>query len=433
MRPGPRIQATIDLIEAVADSLDVTDRTVAHFFRRRRYAGAKDRAAITALFYAIVRRRAWLEWRLINVAAGQFDGARPIVLAQLADGGIPDGELSALFDGTEHAPAALTLEELSLVQALRRPPSGTPPPPVAGNYPGWLHDSLDRRFGANLSAEMAALNGRAPLDLRVNVLRTDRQTVLAHLQGEGYDAELTKYSPWGIRLPDSPRLETHVLYGDGLIEIQDEGSQIVAALLGAQPGERVVDYCAGGGGKALALAVAMGNRGRVIACDIGPQRLGDLPARIARAGTDIVITHILGGARDHDLTARPVDRVLLDVPCSGTGTWRRQPNERWSLSREKINNYNKIQGDLLVKGSALVAPGGTLLYATCSVLVEEGEDRVASFLAASPGFETIDIATVWTACGLAGAPPCPGPFLKLTPHATQTDGFFAAVLRRKTA
>jgi 16S rRNA (cytosine967-C5)-methyltransferase len=432
VRPGPRIQATIDLMEAVAANPDVTDRTVAAFFRRRRYAGAKDRAAITGLFYAIVRRRAWLEWRLINIAAGGLEGARPIVLAQLADGGVPDNELTALFDGSEHAPVPLSLEEQALVQALRRAPSGTPPPPVAGNYPGWLHGALDRRFGANLSAEMAALNGRAPLDLRVNVLRADRKSVLEQLRGEGLTAEPTEFAPWGVRLPDSPRLETHPLYRDGLIEIQDEGSQIVAALVGARPGDRVVDYCAGGGGKALALAAAMDNRGEVVACDVKAQRLSDLPARVARAGAGIVIAHVLNESGD-DLAGAPFDRVLLDVPCSGIGAWRRQPNERWSLNQEKLNNYNKLQDELLAKGARLLSPGGVMVYATCSVLAEEGEDRIASFLAQTTAFTTIDVAAVWSSSGLGGSPPGAGPFLNLSPHATNTDGFFAAVLRRAPA
>ncbi|MDA0367920.1 MAG: RsmB/NOP family class I SAM-dependent RNA methyltransferase [Proteobacteria bacterium] len=428
MRPGPRIQATIDLLEAVETNDDAADRIVAAFFRRRRYAGAKDRAAITKLFYALMRRRAWLEWRLVNIAAGGYDGPRHIVLAQLADGGVPDEELTALFDGSDHAPAPLSLEELSLVQSLRRPPSGTPPPPVAGNYPSWLHGALERRFGADLSAEMAALNDRAPVDLRVNILRTDRTTLLERLRAEGFAAEPTPFSRWGIRLAESPRLDAHPLYREGLVEIQDEGSQIVAALVGARPGDRIVDYCAGAGGKSLALAAAMGNHGEVVACDVSSGRLRALDPRVHRAGADIVKGHVLSESGG-DFDGAKFDRVLLDVPCSGSGAWRRQPSARWKLSRDKLNKFNELQSELLVKGSDIVAPGGTLIYATCSVLREEGEDRIAQFLAQSAGFTCLDINAVWSAV-LDGEPPCAGPFLSLSPHACGTDGFFAAVMRR---
>jgi 16S rRNA (cytosine967-C5)-methyltransferase len=379
---------------------------------------------VSELVYAILRRRAWLDWRLANAGAGTGQ-ARLLVLAQLADGEVPDNEIAALFDGSEHAPLALSLEETAIIQLLRRPPSGSPPPSVVGNYPSWLHAKLERRFGTNLAAEMAALNERAPLDLRVNTLRSDRSNVLEQLRADGFDAEPTPYARTGVRVAGSRRIDSHAHYREGLVEIQDEGSQIVADLVGAQPGERIIDYCAGAGGKTLALAALMGNQGEVVACDTGPVRLRNLAPRAARAGA----TNIRICAQDNPETTGVADRVLLDVPCSGTGAWRRRPDARMAFSQEKLNEYNALQGELLVKGAALTAPDGVLVYATCSILVEEGADRVESFLDSSGNFEVVPPDALWTQF-LDGDRPGAGPFVNLSPASTRTDGFFVAVLRR---
>ena len=424
MRPGPRIQASIDLLDAIDAGGDAADRLVAAYFRRRRYAGSKDRAAITELVYAVLRRRAWLEWRLANAGAG-VQGARLTVIAQLADGGVGDGDITALFDGSDHAPAPLTLEESAIVQLLRRPPSGSPPPSVAGNYPGWLHDALESRFGNGLATEMAALNDRAPLDLRVNSLKSSRSAVLAQLIDEGFDAQPTPFAREGIRLVGARRIDVHPLYREGVIEIQDEGSQIVAALVDAEPGERVVDYCAGAGGKALALSAAMRGQGEIIACDTGAARLRNMGPRLARAGAENIRVWSL---EEGELEVM-ADRVLLDVPCSGTGAWRRRPEARWHLSQEKFSNYSKLQDELLVKGATVTAPNGVLVYATCSVLEVEGADRIDTFLDRTAGFEVVDVDPLWPRV-LDGERPDQGRFVNLSPASSNTDGFFIAILRR---
>jgi 16S rRNA (cytosine967-C5)-methyltransferase len=423
VRPGPRIQASIDLLNSVEAGDDAADRIVAAYFRRRRYAGSKDRAAVTELVYAVLRRRAWLGWRLSNAGAGG-QGARLMVIAQLVDGGVPENEIAALFDGSEHAPTPLSLEEAAIVQLLQRPPSGTPPPSVAGNYPGWLHSALEQRFGTNLAAEMAALNERAPLDLRVNMVRSNRESVLARLRADGFDAKPTPFARSGVRLVDARQIDAHPLYRDGLIEIQDEGSQIVAALVGAQAGERIIDYCAGAGGKALALAAVMGDHGEIIACDTSSARLRKMVPRLARAGANIVHPCSMEEA----CVQGKFDRVLLDVPCSGIGAWRRRPEARWLFSEEKLIKYNELQDDLLVKGAEATAKNGTLVYATCSVLRAEGEDRIGSFLERVPGFEVVDADQIWPEL-LDGVRPDQGPFVNLSPATSATDGFFVAVLR----
>lgn len=426
MRPGPRIQASIDLLNSVEAGDDAADRIVAAYFRRRRYAGSKDRAAVTELVYAVLRRRAWLGWRLSNAGAGG-QGARLMVIAQLVDGGVPENEIAALFDGSEHAPTPLSLEEAAIVQLLQRPPSGTPPPSVAGNYPGWLHGALEQRFGTNLAAEMAALNERAPLDLRVNTARSNRESILARLRADGFNAEPTPFARSGVRLVDARQIDAHPLYRDGLLEIQDEGSQIVAALVGAQAGERIIDYCAGAGGKALALAAVMGDHGEIIACDTSSARLRKMAPRLARAGVNIVHPRSMEEAG----VQGKFDRVLLDVPCSGIGAWRRRPEARWHLAEEKLIEYNDLQDDLLVKGATITAKNGALVYATCSVLRSEGEDRIASFLERVPGFEVVDADQIWPEL-LDGVRPDQGPFVNLSPAASATDGFFVAVLRNTT-
>ncbi len=402
------------------------DRVVSAYFRQRRYAGAKDRNAVTETFYAVMRRRAWLEWRLANVGSAGLPDGRTLLIAQLADAGVGDDEVRALFDGSPHAPSPLTLEEQAVIQMLRRPPSGTPPPSVAGNYPGWIHDMLVRRFGSGLPGEMAALNERAPLDVRVNTLKADRNEVLDRLRSTGVDAAPTPYSPIGLRIQGNPRIEADPSFKEGFIEVQDEGSQIAAALVGARPGERVIDYCAGAGGKSLALAAVMANRGEVIACDTSPTRLRGLRPRAKRAGATSIETLVLSEAE----APAPADRVLVDAPCSGTGTWRRQPAARWGLSQEIISYYSELQDTLLSKSSHLVRPGGSLVFVTCSILDEEGGDRIEAFLDSNRHFRSQDVAELWPRF-LDGPPPAAGPFLKLSPSSTDTDGFFVAVLRHE--
>ena len=223
---------------------------------------------------------------------------------------------------------------------------------------------------------------------------------------------------------DARRIDAHPLYREGLIEIQDEGSQIVAALVGAQPGERIIDYCAGAGGKALALAATMGDHGEIIACDMSSARLRNIAPRVARAGAKIVKPRSVEDAG----ASGKADRVLLDVPCSGTGAWRRRPEVRWLISEEKLQEYNELQDNILVKGAELTPKNGTLVYATCSVLRAEGEDRIASFLDRAPSFEVVDADKLWPKL-LEGVRPDQGPFVNLSPATSGTDGFFVAVLR----
>lgn len=433
MTPGARVAAAIELVAAVeAAPQRAADRLIAAFFRARRYAGAKDRAAVIDLAWAVLRRRGELLWRREVSGGAAFDGAPPdavaraLVLAALAlEQDLDLAEIAALCDGGTYAPEPLSDPEKSWIEALHEP-RPSPPDRVAGAYPAWLEDPLRRRFGEELVPEMEALTHRAPADFRVNTLKTTRAAALAALAGEGVGATPMPFSPLGVRL-DRPRpLERSEAFLRGWIEPQDEASQLVALLVDARPGMAVVDLCAGAGGKALALAAALAGEGRLIAVDADPDRLKRLAPRAERAGARFIECR---DAASVPLAPGGADRVLLDVPCSGSGAWRRRPEGRWRLTKADLERDLALQAALLDRGAALVRPGGRLIYATCSLLPEEDEDQVQAFLARRPEFRRLDAAALWAEI-LGGPAPFAGPDLLMTPKRHGTDGFYAAVLTK---
>lgn len=281
---------------------------------------------------------------------------------------------------------------------------------------------------------MSALNRPAPLDLRVNAAKATREEALAALAADGVSVEPTPLSPWGLRVKGMARVGGTRAFKQGLVEVQDEGSQIVAALVGARPGMTVVDFCAGAGGKTLALAAAMTRhariRGRLIACDTSQVRIERMTARLARAGTKTVRRVVLKDENDPALADfANADRVLADMPCSGSGAWRRDPLGKWRLRPDGLAQYIASQGRILDAAARLVRPGGRLVYATCSVLPEENEAQIASFLEQNNTFRIVPIAEAWGET-LGGVSQAGNQFLRLTPAASGTDGFFAAVLER---
>ena len=447
MRPGARVAAAIDILNQIESGTAPADRAFAGYFRSRRYAGSKDRSAVSDLVYGVLRRRGELEWRLSQAGPAAADEAagraRRLVMAGLAAEGHGAPEIAGLFDGTDHSPGVLDGGERDLLAVLGRRPDGAAPDWVSGNYPEWLDGALRARFGADLPAEMAAFNDRAPLDLRVNTLKAERPDVISRLALDGIEAVPCPYSPVGVRLPDAARVTSQAIFRDGAVEVQDEGSQIVALLAGAEPGMRVIDLCAGAGGKALAMAAAMNNRGQIFACDISRRTLDRLSVRRKRAGVRNLQTHLLPNeagvaalAAAHGLA----DRVLLDVPCSGSGAWRRSPDAKWRLTPDILEAHTARQGRLLEDGASLVRPGGRLIYATCSILPAENEDRIEAFLAAHGEFLLRPAGEIWPAALSGGFPANDWPAgdgaaqaetLVLTPHRTNTDGFFVAILERR--
>jgi 16S rRNA (cytosine967-C5)-methyltransferase len=383
MTPQARAQAAIDILDEVVaaarDAGPAADMIVQRYFKARRYAGSKDRRAVRDLVYAAIRR------------AGERPENGRSALVGLAD---ERPEVAALFDGSVHGPQPIAAAE---------------PRASAGVAPAWLEKPL----------EGLGLEQRAPLDLRVNRLRARREDI--RIEG----AEPTPHAPDGLRLPEGMQVERLPEWEAGLIEVQDEGSQLVTLACGAEPGMTVVDLCAGAGGKTLGLAATMEGRGRIIACDADRARLSRLMPRATRAGVTIAETRLLDGGREAGALADladSADLVVVDAPCSGTGTWRRNPEARWRLTPVRIDRLVALQARLLDVAAALVKPGGTLIHIVCSLLDEEGAGQAESFLSRHPGWVARPIALP------AGR--SHGPGHRLTPASDGTDGFFVAALVR---
>jgi 16S rRNA (cytosine967-C5)-methyltransferase len=384
MTPAARVQVGIevlDLVIAAARSNGASaDRIVAEWFRTRRFAGSGDRRAVRELVYGACR------------ACGEVPVSGRAALLLLAK---DDPALAALFDGSRHAPAPITPDE---------------PVASAGIAPAWLVTAL-AECGID-DDEAAALLGRAPLDVRLNRLKAPPQLPLP---GE------RTVAPDALRFPFGTPVEQWEAFKSGQIEVQDSGSQLACQALGAQPGETVIDLCAGAGGKTLALAAAMDNRGRLIACDTDRGRLSRLAPRAERAGAAAIEQRLLDPGREAaalaDLAGQ-ADAVLVDAPCSGSGTWRRNPEGRWRLTPRELERLGALQARLLDLAATLVKPGGRLVYVTCSLLDAEGADQAAAFLARHPEWRVQTPAI--------GAGRARGAGLRLTPAHDQTDGFFIA-------
>ncbi len=424
MTPSARLASAIALLEEIeAAPRRPADAVANDFFRGRRYIGSGDRRAVGEQVWAVLRARRRLGWWLDAAQLSQTP--RLLVAASLLLDGTSVEQLARLFSTGQYAPPALARSESEMLAALagRTLDFKAQPRPVRLELPDWIVPRLVARFGDALDPEMRAALGPAPLDLRVNLLKTTRDAARAALALEGIEAEPTPYSPWGLRVAGRRAVTTGAAFRDGLVEIQDEGSQLVAFLAGAVPGMRVADWCAGAGGKTLALAATMENKGQLVACDVSAARLDGAVRRLRRAGVHNAERHLVQpGDKWAKRRTGTFDRVLVDAPCTGTGTWRRNPDARARLREQDLTELLVKQAGILDDAARLVKPGGRMIYATCSVLPEEDEDQVSAFLARQPGFTTV-------------SPALPGdlsadPFLLLTPRRHGTDGFFAAVLER---
>jgi 16S rRNA (cytosine967-C5)-methyltransferase len=429
MTPAARVAAAIEVFGDIegrrrpaADALK--DWGLAH-----RFAGSKDRAAIASLVYDGLRRKASAAWLM-----GE-DTARAVVLGMLRlQRGMPADDIATLFSGERHAPSPLSAQER---ERLERASLDGAPAYVAGDCPDWIAPSLTRAFGDEVVSELQGLASRAPLDLRVNTLKAAREQAAAALAHLGPEA--TPHSPVGLRIRPAedgrgPAVQAEPEFLKGFIEIQDEGSQLAALLTGARAGEQVVDLCAGGGGKTLALAALMQNHGQIYATDGDARRLAPIHERLARAGARNVQVRTPRGRSDAvtDLDGR-IDCVLVDAPCTGSGTWRRNPDAKWRLRPGSLDVRRQEQAAVLERAAALVRPGGRIVYVTCSVLPEENDDAVAVFVARRPAFRPMPGADTAAAAGLgelAGAVRFTTHGLQMTPRLTATDGFYVARLER---
>lgn len=446
MTPAARLQAALDLLEAIASSPRPADGVASEFFRGRRFIGSKDRREIADRVWSMLRSWARSAWQVRHAALSTWPEGdvpewtavtpRQRLLADLIQRErVTLEEMEQLFSGDKFAPARLRERERSLIRALKseRVARADLPDWVAGEVPGWIVPRLAALYGEQTAAVLDALTVEAPVDLRVNTLKTDLTTAVQRLAEEGVEVMEGALSPVALRLIGRANLPATATFRDGLVEVQDEGSQILALLVDARPGQAVVDFCAGAGGKSLAIAAAMENKGRLVACDVSVGRLERSAVRLKRAGVHNVVRHPLEGERDKWVkrSAGRYDRVLIDAPCSGTGTWRRNPDAKWRLREQDVRELTEKQASILSSAARLTKAGGRVIYATCSLLADENEKQVESFLAANPDFRLIPVAEVWASVFPADRPcPVEGPMLRLDPATHGTDGFFAAILER---
>ena len=433
MIPSARLAAAIEVVADIEARRRPAVDALKDWGLNHRFAGSSDRAAIAGLVYDALRRKSSSAWIAGN------NSPRGVLLGMLRqERGLSVDELEKLCSGARFSPPPLTAAEQASLSAHNL--AGAPAP-VLGDYPEWLDPYFSRVFGDDRAAEGAALARRAPLDLRVNTLRCERDEVRPKL--EDLHAEPTQWSPIGLRIrlaadAKNPALHAEPAFRKGMVEIQDEASQLAALFAGAKPGEQVVDLAAGAGGKTLALAAAMDNHGQIYATDIDKRQLAPIHERIARAGARNIQVRTPRGDDDvlADLAGR-ADVVLIDAPCTGTGTWRRNPDAKWRVRPGALAERQKQQASLLDRAVSLTKPGGRIAYITCSVLSEENGDQIRAFTGRHPDFSVEKPAEMGQALGeraylFARAALISEEGLLMTPRRTDTDGFFVSVLRRSS-
>jgi 16S rRNA (cytosine967-C5)-methyltransferase len=431
MTPAARISAAIEVLGDIEARRRPAADALKDWGLSHRFAGSKDRAAIASLVYDALRRKASAAW----IMGESTPRAVTLGMLRLQRGMNPDA-IAALCSGERFAPEQLSDTEREKLAAASL--AGAPAP-VAGDFPEWIEPSLRRLFGDDLIPEMQALTTRAPLDLRVNTLkvsaREEAHDALPHL-----NAVETPLSPLGLRIAPGedgrgPAIQSEPEFIKGWIEIQDEGSQLAALLSAVKPGEQVVDLCAGGGGKTLVLAAMMENHGQIYATDGDARRLAPIHDRLTRAGVRNVQVRTPRGGADavSDLDGR-IDCVLVDAPCTGVGTWRRNPDAKWRLRPGSLEVRRKEQAAVLDRAATLVKPGGRIVFITCSILPEENDEALDGLLQRDPGFEVVKADELLASAGLSNLSPSVRVTkhgLQMTPRKTGTDGFFVACLRRR--
>jgi len=423
MTPPARLAAAAAVLDSIAQGRQSAEAVLKAWGGQNRYAGSKDRRAIADRVYMVLRARSRLSW----IMGGREDGRALVIGSLSALDGLSLDEIEALYSGDGYGPTPLSKAERARLSLS----DGELPAWVSTGLPTFVVEDFQQTFGEGWQNEARELMvPRAPIDLRVNGALTTLDAVSGELREAGLDPQPTPFSPWGLRLAAEPPPNIQSLDGfkAGRFEVQDEGSQIVSWLADAQPGQTVVDYCAGGGGKTLALAQAMEGLGRLVACDVVRRRLDNIQPRLARAGikADLRLLGQNGGGAD-DLNGQ-ADLVFVDAPCSGSGTWRRRPEDAWRLTEEEVERLHALQVRILTQASQLVKPGGRLVYVTCSMLTGENEATLDAFEPiAGQGFRPVTVDAAALKTPLPGAD---GRRLRLSPATTHTDGFFFAAYQR---
>ena len=411
-----QIDAIVHALAVVLPARTPADVVLKHYFRDNRSLGSRDRALVADTVYSVLRRRRLLETLTPSAAP------RELALASLVKlQGVSIGQLESLLKSSER----------NWLAELKARDMDALPFEVKADLPDWVIERLRRRYAdSEILALARSLQHPAPLDLRVNTLKAPREAVLERLEADGTPGAATRYSPVGVRVKEKVALNKHPMFMDGAVEVQDEGSQILGLLVEPRRSDMVVDFCAGAGGKTLQLGAAMGSHGRLYAYDVSDKRLANLTPRLRRSGLSNVHPQRIEGENDTKVKRLrgKVDRVLVDAPCTGLGTLRRNPDLKTRQTEAGLAELTAKQWAILEAAAALVKPGGRLVYGTCSLLEEENEAIVERFLAAHPDFAIVPCSEVLARQGIE-IPGCER-YLRLLPHVHDTDGFFAAVMQR---
>ena len=435
MTPGARIQSTIELLDNIfetwrAEKRFPADKLLEQYFKGHRYIGSKDRGAVAELLYFVLRHKSALQWWL-EKHNQQIGGRMLVIAAIILRRDYTPTSLASITKDSQYSPTALSEAENRFIHTLERVEIShrDMPDHIRLNYPQWLDGHLKASFGKNLDVELKALTTQASTDLRVNTIKTHREKLLGQLRAEGFECNETPHSPIGIRLVKRGAIFTSERFKQGHFEVQDEGSQLIALLVEAKSGQRVIDFCAGAGGKTLAIAASMENKGRILAWDTSKKRLDQINLRLKRAGVQNTQIHVLESENDafikrHKSTA---DRVLIDVPCSGSGTWRRNPDLKWRFNQKDLDEVCAVQKSILQSSSRLLKVGGLLIYATCSIFRDENEAQIENFLQNNPNFKLINLPDNLP---IFAENNMDKQFFQLTPYRNDTDGFFAAVMEK---
>jgi 16S rRNA (cytosine967-C5)-methyltransferase len=417
MHPKALLDACGELIQETLKFQHPADAVVSRYFRSNRSLGPRERATLAETTYNVLRYKLRYEY---FARSGTGPQARRLAILG--------------FHGPrDFLKSALTEQERNWLDACDAVPDAELMEPHRHNLPAWLAEALKTQVGDQFYALANSLNQAAPLDLRVNLLKGKREEAIASLRKDDIAAEPTPYCPWGLRVQDKPALQKSEAFISGLVEVQDEGSQLLALLLDAKRGEMVADFCAGAGGKTLAIGAAMRNTGRLYAFDTSGHRLDALKPRLARSGLSNVHPAAIAHERDERIKrlAGKMDRVLVDAPCSGLGTLRRNPDLKWRQKPSDVQELVAKQTAILDSAARLLKSGGRLVYATCSVMPEENEGIADAFTAAHKDFVPLNAAEILDSLKVAnGAALCSGTYLRMWPHQHATDGFFAAVWQK---
>lgn len=433
MKQGARIESAIDITRRISMSHIPMDNTLRDYLKFKRYIGSKDRAAIVELVYNVMRATARITWWLEKLEIK--DTARTRIISYLCLAEEKNKfHMDQFFDGEKHSPEALTDEENKLIKALEGQALDHPDMPdhVRAECPPWAVDRLKALYGDKFEEELKAMLPPATLDLRVNTLKGSVQEAQDSLAAQDVIAHRTPYSNVALRVEGKSYMSATKAFLKGFVEIQDEGSQLISLVCGVKPGMRVLDFCAGGGGKTLGLAAQMENKGNITAMDNDARRLEKGRRRYRKADVHNVELRCLEDEQHRKWLRRQkgtMDVVLVDAPCSSSGTWRRNPDLRWNQYGPSIDKIKVMQEEILDRVADKVKPGGRLVYATCSLFVEENEEQVYKFLKNHPDYVILPLSELWDDAW--GKRPESEPFLRLSPLQSDTDGFFAAILQRK--